>query len=151
MTLGKMRSKAAIPALVESMKDENDWVRRTAAQIVGAMRTVGGAADSAIPAVLELLKDEDATIRKNAIVALWLLGPQAKPAVAALLESFKDGNKEVRLAAARALAMIDPENKEAVSALASYMLRDENAKFVALLLEPCRNSVVKPRLPCLRL
>ena len=65
MTLGEMRTKAAIPALVESMKDENDGVRRTAAQMVGAMRGVGGAADTAVPAVLELLKDKDAAIQKT--------------------------------------------------------------------------------------
>ena len=59
---------AAIPALTTALKDDDPWVRWTAA---GALRGIGPAANTA-------LKDDDAEVRQTMADALGGIGPRAK-------------------------------------------------------------------------
>jgi hypothetical protein len=61
-----------IPALIESLKDKDDHVRRSAAIGLGAF---GDQAKAAIPGLQALQKDPDARIREAASVALSRIDP----------------------------------------------------------------------------
>jgi len=113
--------KAAVPALIEALKDEDKDVRSCAAQALG---DIGPEARSAGPALVEALKDKDPAVSFNAVQALSSIGPQAKAVVPALIEALKD--PATRASAADVLGNIGPEAKAAVPALLDA-LKDKDA------------------------
>jgi len=98
------------PALGKALKDENRYLRITAAE---ALVKLGPEAKGAVPALSEALRDELAYVRERAAQALKRIGPEARAAVPALTEALEDANVEVRRAAAAALKKIDPETAAA--------------------------------------
>ncbi len=130
--------RAAIPALTESLKDDDDQVRLAAVRAVGSMNpdaklamvpalttmlkdkdqqvamdaawTLGEIGPPAIPALTQLLKDKDSRIRWNGAVALAEIGPKAKAALPALTELLKDNDSDLREAAAKAIERINLTN-----------------------------------------
>ncbi len=101
----------AVPALIQALKDGDEYVRRSVAR---AFSQIGS---KAVPALIQALKDGDSDVRQNAAWALGQIGPEAKAAVLALIQALKDGDSDVRLNAAEALGRIGPEAKAAVLAL----------------------------------
>jgi hypothetical protein len=94
------KAKAAVPALVESMRDASAEVRAAASD---AIAKIG---DVSVPRLVESLKDGSRELRAGAAEALGKLGSSAKDAVPALEEAAKDTSEEVRQAADRALRSI---------------------------------------------
>jgi len=64
---------SAVPALVEALKDEHNWVCDSAAKALG---TIGV---SAIPTLIEVLKDDDHSTRSMRIFAARALGKLETP------------------------------------------------------------------------
>jgi HEAT repeat protein len=64
-------SSTAIVYLIPLLKDQNQYVRSRAAEVLGEM---GESAKSAIPSLIPLLKDPDAEVRSSAAAALEKLG-----------------------------------------------------------------------------
>jgi hypothetical protein len=93
-------AKAAVPALVESMRNASVEVRAAASD---AIAKIG---DVSVPRLVESLKDGDARLRAGAAEALGKLGSSAQEAVPALESAATDARDEVRLAAEKALRAI---------------------------------------------
>ncbi len=111
-------AKAAIPQLVQALKDECGLVQIEAAKTLWEISEH----KATVPALIELLKHKDPNIREGAAKALGSIGPKAKAAVPALEKALKDmgraeevkpdGSLEFRtvnIAARKALEKIDPE------------------------------------------
>ncbi len=97
--LGKMgpASGASVPALIEVLKDRDDFVRWTASN---SLEKIGA---EAIPDLIHELKDEDDSIlwtQKSVANVLGRIGPEA---VSALIGSLKDKDSGLRGNAAGAL------------------------------------------------
>ena len=117
----------AVPALIETLKDEHVLVRFEAASALGTMyrrrmlgetrtRVIGPAAKQAVAALIDALKDDSSVpkeylglVPQHAAKALGQIGPDATDAVPALIEATKDENEFVRQQAAEALKKIDLE------------------------------------------
>ena len=80
------RGRAAVPALVAMLADEDKELRIAAAM---ALENMGPAAAEAVPALTKALKDREGRVRPWAAIALGNLGPAARPAVPALGEAAK--------------------------------------------------------------
>ncbi|NET34194.1 MAG: TIR domain-containing protein, partial [Cyanothece sp. SIO1E1] len=115
--LGQLRSEAAIPALLQALKDENSDVRRSATEGLGQLRS-----EAAIPALLQALKDENSDVRRSATEGLEQLRSEA--AIPALLQALKDENSDVRRSATEGLGQLRSE--AAIPALLQA-LKDENS------------------------
>ena len=89
-------SEAAIPGLLEALKDLDVDVRRNAATILSKVSS-----EAAIPGLLDALKDPSHYVRLNAATALWKVGSEA--AIPGLLQALQDQNISVRISAAQAL------------------------------------------------
>jgi len=100
--LGVGRSKAAIPALIECLKDEDSFIRGKAAFALGEIGS-----DSVIQSLIELLEDEDSFVRWKAADGLGEAGSEA--AIPPLINLFKDEDVDVRESAAFALGKIGSE------------------------------------------
>jgi HEAT repeat protein len=113
---------AAVPALIEALKDADPIIRRSAASALAKRRR---AAREAVPALVQALKDADQSVAISAGEALSEIGPAASEGIPALVQALKDEDPRVRLGAASALAQMGPAAKEAVPALA-HALRDQD-------------------------
>src|SRR2546429_6832493 len=90
---------AAVPPLLEALKDENPIRRSQAARALGEINV-----PDAVPALLELLHDTDGTVRESAVLALWRMG--GPEAAAGLTQALEDPDGLIRSRAAPALGGI---------------------------------------------
>ena len=60
-------AKDAVPALMQALKDQDEWVRGNAARALG---WIGSGAKDAVPALIQALQDQDAQVRFAAAYAL---------------------------------------------------------------------------------
>jgi HEAT repeat protein len=105
-------AQPAVPALVEALQDESEWVRRNAADSLG---NIGQPASrTAQPALVEALDDNrkvsrwslsDSPFRENAVVALAKMGELSPLAIRALERALTDENEYIRSWAAVALGV----------------------------------------------
>lgn len=122
--------EAAVPPLIEALKDENLHVRWYAATRLGK---IGPAAKEAVPALIAARRntDEDFMPFRSDISlileALANIGPASKEAVPVLIELLKDEAQPVRETAAAELGKIGSGAKEAVPAL-TEALKDGDAR-----------------------
>jgi len=131
---------AAVPALIEALKDREAYTRRRAAMILGE---IGPPAKDAVPALVAALKDESLWVRAYAARALgggfftvlpWDvlgsqlvfitraetrggIGPEARAAIPALIEALEDHNEFVRWHAAQAIGGFGSDAKAAIPTL----------------------------------
>jgi hypothetical protein len=103
--------EAAVPVLIELLKDEDSDVRGEAARALGR---AGPRARGAIPALVELVSDgqvNEVSVHELAAEALGRMGRDARAAVPALLALSRDEREHVsvRHNAAEALKQIDPQ------------------------------------------
>jgi hypothetical protein len=100
---------ALVPMLLELLRDQDAWVRRCAASMLGNHLEF---CPTSNPAVLQALvvglQDEERDVRCESTRALGSLGPRARPATPALLVALTDREAIVRDAAAEALQQINP-------------------------------------------
>lgn len=75
---------AAVPALVQALRNPDLQVRHKAIEVLGRM---GDEAAAAVPDLIPLLDDPDPQIRKSAARTLGQIGPSAKDAVPALMRT----------------------------------------------------------------
>jgi HEAT repeat protein len=147
--------EAAVPRLVEGLRDPDADVRVSAARGIGqvgreaaeastalvralrdgeprvrfdaavALGRVGAAARDAVPALARALTDPAGEVRVGAALGLAGMGSAARDAVPALLQALRDGNVVLRMSACWALGSIGPDGRAAVPALRAA-LRDHN-------------------------
>lgn len=112
LTLGRLKSPAAVPALSEALEDTDAETRIYAALSLGRIGDRG-----ATKALAEALSDDDPGVRKSAAYAL---GSLADPSAAdALREALHDEQIDVTWNAAVALArMNDPSGAEVLRSMA---------------------------------
>ncbi|KAJ7458210.1 armadillo-type protein [Mycena latifolia] len=110
--------RAAIPMVVESLKDSNWNVRRAALEFLsdlGAQAVFQQEIRAAIPMVVESLKDSKSYVRSAALESLSGLGAQAefqqeiRAAIPMVVESLKDSKSCVRSAALESLSVFGAE------------------------------------------
>ena len=114
---------AAVPGMIEALRDPDAQVR------VGAARALGQVGPGAVEALVPLgqaLRDADARVRFDAAVALGRIGPAAADGVPGLRRALSDPAGEVRVGAAMGLGGIGPAAREAMPALVQA-LREGNA------------------------
>ena len=99
-------AKAAIPALVETLRDSYPTARAASAMALGHIHSEPGLV---VPALTEALRDREVFVRVQAASALGEFGTNAKPAAAALLEVLQEQNQDATNAALKAIKQIDPE------------------------------------------
>ncbi len=138
--------KAAVPALIEALKDSNTAVCSRAARALGK---VGPGARAAAPALVALVKDrkKDFITRTNAARSLGQVGAEAPTVVPALVAALQDKGGPVRAAAANALGDIGPAARDAVPALRKAAR--EGDLFVASAAAAALGRVGKPGVPAL--
>jgi hypothetical protein len=126
--LGKLglSAKSAIPALIQSLKDEDAKVRAEAAEALSAVRPEGKLAS---PALIEALGDVDESVRLNALKAAWSIAPGDSGLLSATVAFLKDSRKgAVFVAAAMRLRQVSP-TETAFPALMDVLDDKESAPF----------------------
>ncbi len=140
-TFESIKCRQAVPALVELLKDDRDFLQKSAAATLAKTGRYGA---PAIKELENLTKDKSKEIRQLAIAGFGNIGPKASPAVStlvkvlkeekdleflvleslsrighkaksaapALLEKFKDADKNLKIRLAGTLVRIDPDNPE---------------------------------------
>jgi len=63
--LGEIKDPAAVPPLIEALRDEDSNVRRQAAETLGEIKD-----PAAVPPLIEALRDKDSDVRAAATRAL---------------------------------------------------------------------------------
>ena len=97
-------AKAAVPALIKALEDDDESVRTAAARALG---NIGPAAKEAVPSLILALRDDEWSIREDTAEALGKIGPAAKEAVPYLQKALHDPEEEVRASATKALTLIE--------------------------------------------
>lgn len=106
---------AALPELAAGVNDPDVQVRRA---VIGALETMGKAAEPAAPALIRALTDPDLFVRWAAARTLGRLGPVRDGiAVPSLRHLLDDPDLDVRLAAAEALKRYGPAAQGALPTL----------------------------------
>ena len=105
----------AIPLLVDLLRDERDYIRRSA---VDAFIDLAPHTESIQPALRRALRDKDAQVTGDAARALGALRDRASPSVVALVKTLSHEDPYVRIYAAEALASIGPKAVAATRDLA---------------------------------
>ncbi|HLP78821.1 MAG TPA: HEAT repeat domain-containing protein [Candidatus Paceibacterota bacterium] len=99
-------SKAALPGLLDALKDSDEMVRANAAIAVGFLRDHS---DATVAALVQALNDDQNRVALSAAKALGRLEANGTAAVPALLQAAQSADAERRAAAITALVQIDPE------------------------------------------
>lgn len=112
--LGHHTAKDVVPALIQTMEQDEDWRVRHAA--VEALARIGFAASDATPALVQVLhKDENECVRGAAAVALGKIAPGSRHWTAArealIYAAEEDEHPGLRAIAITALANIGPEEE----------------------------------------
>lgn len=119
MLKGRFKGEAAIPALIDALKDSESQVRYHALSALNWLMDNRKPPDLAtiVPTVTELLADAYDGTRWQAAAVLGEIGPPARTAVPLLTKALADSDDTVRGSAAEALEKIGPESKVAVPQL----------------------------------
>jgi HEAT repeat protein len=105
--LGLMGAQArpAVPVLIETLQNQNAFVRHNVALALGKL---GPEAKDAVPALIQTLGDKEWKVRRQAALALGEMGPDANAAIGDLQRLNQQDVPLVRRAAEAALAKVDP-------------------------------------------
>ncbi len=97
--------EAAMPALLEALGDEDEWVR---SQVAGALARHRAGVDRVVPMVVRMLQSGNSSLRRVAAEILGEFGTEARLALPALREARQDSVEFVRDEVERALGLIAP-------------------------------------------
>ena len=124
--LGKIKSEAAVPGLIEALDDSVWGVRSAAAR---ALWRIGSpAADSARAALdARLHEDESGKVRVMSAGALWRLGVEAKALIPHVRPVLDDESAYAQVDAADMLLDMGVASKEVLPTLEHAMASDESA------------------------
>jgi len=143
---------AAVPNLIEALKDEDPDFRR---EVAFALAGVGPAAEKAVPALTAIVADPNGEIRAAACYALGRIGPAAKEAIPALKKAMGSEDGLLKFGSTWALLKIQPEDAAlkpaAVPVLASML---ENAPHDMIRVQAAialgeLGGIARPALPAL--
>ncbi len=112
-------AQSAVPALTESIGDENAEVRREVLYSLGSIIADKGPAD---PRIVAALDDPELRVRATAAYALGRVGPAAKAAVPKLSDHLESDDPLVRVVSAWALAHIAPQDAQLVSKIVPVLI-----------------------------
>jgi HEAT repeat protein len=112
--------QAAVPGLIDALKDDDRKVHLGAAWALGYIGT------AAVHALTEALSNEDICVRGRAALVLVKIDQQTKASVPGLIDALSDEDECIREKAAEALGMIGADAKAAAPAL-TEALSDEDA------------------------
>ena len=128
MVLARMgtTAKAAVPALVQAMADDDPAFR---AEVQFALGALGPEAAEAVPALVASLDHDDKNVCLSACYALGKIGPQAAAAVPRLRANLDGDDSILPLVSALALMRIGPEDaqlrRQTVPLLAEGLQHDD--------------------------
>jgi len=108
--------RAAVPAMIEALKDESGYVRQAAAYALGEFRAD---AKAAVPALVEAIRS--GRLDAQAGDTLEQIGPAAPAAIPELAGSLTHENALIRINMAYALAKLDPDNTAAIDCLVAAL------------------------------
>ncbi|GEM_PF-605545 len=113
-SLAMIGDAKALGVMLIAAKDDDEWMRSTAAMALGAIRPVNA---EAINALIALLHDKESLVRRGAIMALGEIGPKAQRALPELDRISKnDDEPDTREMARDACTRItSPETKPSKS------------------------------------
>lgn len=117
-------------AFLEALEDEDAWVRRSAAEALGAL---GPAGREAVPGLVRTLRDASEEVRRQAAFALARLGAPTSEAIPSLICLLQDASPEVRTGAAEALGAIGAEASDALTPLLDSLQYPAGAARAAIL------------------
>jgi HEAT repeat protein len=121
-------ARAAVPALVDRITDEDHEVAWAAFEAIGA---IGPGAEQAVPALIKYVQTRSGRLRVSAVYALWCIGARARDAVPTLVSVLRDFRRDkqerddLRLYCLFALYRIGPAAQPAVPVLVD-LLRDNS-------------------------
>lgn len=102
--LTSLRSREAVPALIDALKDKDFGVKTSAADALGNLRD-----RRAVKSLIKVLNDENRNVRISAIVALGFI--RDKQAVSPVIDLLKSDKVEaVRISAAQILGVLNDSN-----------------------------------------
>jgi len=101
--LGITSSESAFPSVLQALTDEEDYVRRSAAEALGKIGT-----ESTIPTLIQVLQDQDYFVNSIAVEVLYKIGTEA--AIPTLIQALQHKDYSVRSSAAEALGKICTES-----------------------------------------
>ena len=107
-------AKAAIPALLETLQDQDGIVRITVAEAI--IKIDQTQSSKTIPALVELLQEQNYTVRLRSVDLLRQMGAGATGALSALEKSLQDEASIVRVWAAEAMEQIRQADTNRASA-----------------------------------
>ncbi|MFQ5767640.1 MAG: HEAT repeat domain-containing protein [Acidobacteriota bacterium] len=112
-------ARAVMKALMETLPDENAFVRASAAAALGML---GPPAAVSGPGLIGLLADKSGRVRSAAITALGQIGPGAAAAVPALIKALGDTDRQVRSNVLQSLGGMGLQAGAAVPALVDIIM-----------------------------
>ena len=128
---------AAVPALVDALKDKEERVRHEA---LNALEMIGPSARQAVPALQGIIENGPPNMKLGAIHALGAIGAEAEPATESLVAIAKGDDQSLSIAAVLTLVRIHPGKKDKqaqavpilIKALDSKQLQIRNDAITAL-------------------
>jgi HEAT repeat protein len=150
------QDKRAVPKLSAALSDTDPNVRRSAAYVLGEIRSddkdaveglarllqdndrlirivaaqslgqIGRGAGAAVPNLIELLKDNDPSVRKMAVQSLGEVRSNPREVIRELLARLRDPEHDVRGATVAAIAKFDPNDIKPFLFELIGLLRDPN-------------------------
>lgn len=117
----KERGKRAAPALAYALRDQDDYVRETAAKALESM--IWGAVDALLP-LEKALADERVAVRRDAAKLLAMVGPEAFDALDSLRAALRDADAEVRRHAVSVFSHFGP-NASAAAPDVGRLLKED--------------------------
>ncbi|MBI3461762.1 MAG: HEAT repeat domain-containing protein [Planctomycetes bacterium] len=152
--LSKLVDAADIPALIDLLRDDRDWVQWTGAEVISSigekavpplagllsrenthsrfggvltLGMIGPAASSTLPALNAAMKDSDGSVRVKAAWAVWKVGQEAEPTVPVLIAAVEDESEETRMEAITLLGEIGPAAHAAAPSLVETLKDQEKS------------------------
>ncbi len=94
IALGRIGDLEAIPLLVQSLKDEDSFIRASAAEALGRLKQDTDEVDEIVVPLIGLLNDTDSSVQEAAVSALIRIGSSCIPCLLKSLNSLQLPNKE---------------------------------------------------------
>ena len=119
---------AAVPALVDALKDKEERVRHEA---LNALEMIGPSARQAVPALQGIIENGPPNMKLGAIHALGAIGAEAEPATESLVAIAKGDDQSLSIAAVLTLVRIHPGKKDKQAQAVPILIKALDSKHLA--------------------